>query len=122
MPSAPCRPHFPIDLGPLPVDAVNAVLGTELEPGNVRLSETAHRHMAEDHPDNYAICIASLPYTIAEPSFIGQAPQHTSNFELLRRDEPSGSQVRAGGGRIGDGPERRISRAELLSGGGRDSG
>jgi hypothetical protein len=86
MPSAPCRPHFPaLDLGPLPVDAVNAVLGTELEPGNVRLSETAHRHMAEDHPDDYAICIASLPYTIAEPSFIGQAPQHTSNFELLRR-------------------------------------
>ena len=55
MASASRRSHFPArDLGPLPVDAINAVLGTELEPGNVRLSEAAHRHMAEDHPDDYA--------------------------------------------------------------------
>lgn len=74
-----------IELGPLPADAINAVLGTELEPGLVRLSAVAHRHMAEDHPDDYPVCIAALPGAIAAPSFIGQAPGHAENFEIIRR-------------------------------------
>lgn len=90
-------PHYPaLDLGPLPVQLVNAALGTELEPGNVRMSAAAHRHMAEDHPDDYAVCAASLSLAIAEPSFIGQAPEHTSNFEMVRRiRHPDGKAVLA---------------------------
>jgi hypothetical protein len=68
--------------------------GTELDPGPVRLSEAAHRHMAEDHPDDYAVCITSLPQAIADPSFIGQAPKRTGNFELVRRvNRPDGKAV-----------------------------
>lgn len=79
-------PKFPpIDLGPLPVDLINAALGTELEPGRVRLSVTAHRHIAQDHPADYATCLAALPVAVAAPSFIGQAPGHTHNFEMVRR-------------------------------------
>ena len=83
-----------VDLGALPVDLVNAVLGTELEPGLVRLSERAHRHMAEDHPADYALCFASLRLAISAPSFIGQAPKRTGNFEMLRRvNHPDGKVV-----------------------------
>jgi hypothetical protein len=64
---------------------VNAALGTELEPGNARLSRTAHRHMAEDHAADYPICIAVLHQVVAAPTFIGQAPGHTRNFEMIRR-------------------------------------
>jgi hypothetical protein len=68
-------PKYPaVDLGQLPVGIINAVLGTELEPGRVRLSEQAHRHMAEDHPDDYAVCFPVLAAAIATPTFIGQAP------------------------------------------------
>jgi hypothetical protein len=82
----PRRPRYPaIDLGPLPVELINHVLATELEPGGVRLSERAHQHIAEDHPRDYALCLASLRKAIAEPSFIGHAPKHNGNFEIVRR-------------------------------------
>ncbi len=74
-----------VSLGPLPVEAINRVLGTELEPGPVRLSAVAHRHMAEEHPDDYAACIAALALAIASPTFVGQAPKHTRNFEIVKR-------------------------------------
>ena len=79
-------PRYPsVALGPPPVDAVNATLGTELVPGSVRLSPKAHRHMAEDHAEDYAVCFGALRIAIAAPTSIGQAPGHTRNFELIRR-------------------------------------
>ena len=74
-----------LDLGPLPVDLINRTLGTELEPGRVRLSARAHRHIAEDHPDDYQICIGALPGAIAAPTYIGQAPHQSRNIELVKR-------------------------------------
>jgi hypothetical protein len=60
----------------------------------VRLSATAHRHIAKDHPDDYPVCFPALAATIAEPSFIGQAPRRTGNFEMLRRiRHPNGKLV-----------------------------
>ncbi len=64
---------------------INRVLGTELEPGPAFMSGAAHKHAAEKHPEDYAVCIANLALTISSPSFIGQAPHHSENFELLRR-------------------------------------
>ena len=85
-----------IDFGQLPVDAINSILGTELDPGRVYLSSQAHRHVAEDHPDDYAACLAALPITISSPSFIGQAPRHVGNFEMVRRiNRPDGRVVLA---------------------------
>lgn len=74
-----------LNLGLLPASTVNAALGTEMVTALVRLSRQAHRHIAEDHPNDYAVCIAALPAAIATPSFIGQGPGHTRNFELVRR-------------------------------------
>ena len=78
-------PYPAIDLGPLPVDAINCALGTELEPGHARLSRTAHKHRAVDHPVEYPVCIAEIAAAIAAPTFIGQAPEHGRNFEMIRR-------------------------------------
>lgn len=88
-------PRYPsVALGPLPVDAVNATLGTELVPGNVRLSPKAHRHMAEDHAEDYAVCFGALRIAVMAPTFIGQAPGHTRNFEMIRRiARPDGKAV-----------------------------
>lgn len=79
------RSYEALDLGPLPAERINAALGTDLSPGAVRLSSQAHRHVAEDHPDDYATCIAALPAAIASPTFAGQAPGHGRNFEIVRR-------------------------------------
>jgi hypothetical protein len=91
----PPRPTYrSIDLGPLPTAAVNAAIGADLVPGRVRLSAQAHRHMAEDHADDYQACFAALPLAIASPSFAGQAPGQTRNFELIRRiARPDGKSV-----------------------------
>ncbi len=79
------KPFPALDLGELPVDLINRTLGTELGPGRVRLSGRAHRHIAEDHPNDYATCMKALPSVIAAPTYIGQAPHHARNIELVKR-------------------------------------
>ena len=79
------KSYKPKIFGALPVDLINVVLGTDLSPGNVRLSSKAHEHMAKDHPEDYPTCIEHLPLTIEDPTYIGQAPHHGRNFELVRR-------------------------------------
>jgi hypothetical protein len=41
--------------------------------------------MAEDHPKDYEICIKHLEVAISDPTYIGQAPHHAANFEMIRR-------------------------------------
>lgn len=72
-------------LCPVPVDKINAALGTELEPGHAWLSATAHRHMALDHPGDYPICITHLEAAISAPTYIGQAAHHPDNIEIIKR-------------------------------------
>ena len=111
------KPYPPIDLGLLPVAAVNAVLGTELESGRVRLSSQAHRHIAEDHPDDYATCLPALAATIAAPPAIGQAPRRTGNFEMVRRiNRPDGRPVLVAVGlKIDNTGEYRVRTRYLVS-------
>jgi hypothetical protein len=116
---APSPKFYPaIDLGALPVDAINAVLGTELEPGRVRLSQQAHRHVATDHPDDYDVCFPVLPVAIAAPSFIGQAPRRTGNFEIVRRiNHPDGRLVLVAiGMKTDDSGDYRVRSCYLVSG------
>jgi phage-Barnase-EndoU-ColicinE5/D-RelE like nuclease2 len=74
-----------ITFGPLPTDLINELLGTELRAGAVRLSARAHEHIAEDHPRDYEVCISHLAITIADPTFVGQSPRQSRNFEMIRR-------------------------------------
>ena len=74
-----------LELGQLPVELINATIGTDLIPGIVRLSSAAHRHMAKDHSADYAICRAALREAITIPTFIGQDPSHSRNLVIVKR-------------------------------------
>lgn len=61
-------------LGPLPVDLINATLGVDLEPGDAIITARAHRHIAQDHAEDYAAVMAYIRVLIAAPTYIGQSP------------------------------------------------
>jgi hypothetical protein len=72
-------------LGDLPHEMINLTLGLELAPGRVYLSALAHRHMATDHPADYPIVINAIKAAVTAPTFLGQAPRHAANFEVIKR-------------------------------------
>lgn len=72
-------------VGPLPVDLINKILDTYLEPGDLWVSKAAHRHIAEDHPIDYPIIIPALGTLLASPQYIGIDTKHKNNFNLIRR-------------------------------------
>ena len=72
-------------LGPLNVPLINRTLGAELVPGELYLSKQAHWHIAQDHREDYAVCMLALRRIGQSPGLIGQAPRHADNFELVIR-------------------------------------
>jgi hypothetical protein len=79
------KKYAQILLGALPVDLINATLEADLEPGDAILTSRAHRHVALDHPNDYAAVITYLALVIAQPTYIGQSPHHSGAFEMVRR-------------------------------------
>jgi hypothetical protein len=69
----------------LPVELINRTLQTDLAPGDAWLSTAAHQHFAEDHADDYVTCFPLLVQVIENPTWLGQAPEHSKNFELVTR-------------------------------------
>jgi hypothetical protein len=79
-------PYLARDFGLLPTARINRTIGTELAPGQAYLSSQAHKHIAEDHPQDYAACMAALEAgCVQRPTYAGQAPKHGENFELVCR-------------------------------------
>lgn len=77
-------PQYPgLTFGLLPVERINARLGTNLVPGMVTVSKAAHAHIANDHSLEYAQIMAALPGLIANPAFIGHDPKHPHAFYLI---------------------------------------
>lgn len=72
-------------VGPLAAAQINKALGLELELGDVWVSRACHRHIAEDHPDDYAHIKANITDIIREPMWVGQDPKHANNIYLIRR-------------------------------------
>jgi hypothetical protein len=85
------KPYKACRIGPLPVEIINDLLGTELEQGDAWLSVMAHSHMAEDHPGDYPVCFSNLADAIANPTYIGQDPQHGRNFIIVKRVQGGGA-------------------------------
>lgn len=67
----------------LPFAAINAALSLRLEHGKVHISRQTLRHIYERHPNDYAICVSAVEGIIKNPEFIGQAPHHRENFEVI---------------------------------------
>ena len=80
-------------VGPLPAAAINAALGTELDPGDVWVSKAAHQHIAVDHADDYAAVKANIIDIITAPTWVGQDPKHAENFYLVRRVPQQGKEA-----------------------------
>lgn len=72
-------------LGALPVELINATLDVELEPGDAIITSRAHRHIALDHPEDYAAVMTYIHLLIVQPTYIGQSPHHGDAFEMVRR-------------------------------------
>jgi hypothetical protein len=56
--------YKPILYGFLPVDIIAPLLKEDLREGRVRLSALAHRHIAQDHPEDYEFCLAHMAEAI----------------------------------------------------------
>jgi hypothetical protein len=76
---------LPKTLGPCPHELINRTLDLEIEAGNVVLSVRAEDHIKRDHPADYAVVMASLAQVGSNPGYIGQAPHHADNIEMVRR-------------------------------------
>lgn len=72
-------------VGPLPAAAINRAIGTELEIADVWVSKACHAHIAQDHPEDYAIIKANIVDIIRRPSMVGQDPRHGRNFYLVKK-------------------------------------
>jgi hypothetical protein len=80
------KPRFKaFRIGPLPADAINRALGTELDVADVWVSKAAHQHNALDHADDYAAVKANIIEIIRSPTWVGQDPKQPNNFYLVRR-------------------------------------
>jgi phage-Barnase-EndoU-ColicinE5/D-RelE like nuclease3 len=72
-------------LGPLPVDAINKTIGTELEPGDVVFSRAAQVHAARRHPIEYPLCLPHLAHVICDPLYVGDDHKNPDAIELIGR-------------------------------------
>lgn len=75
-------------VGPLPADLINRALQTELEIADVWVSKACHRHIAEDHTDDYPVIMANLIDVLRSPTYAGQDARHGGAFYLVKRVEP----------------------------------
>ncbi len=72
-------------VGPLPAQAINRAIDTELDVADVWVSKACHAHIAIDHPEDYPIIKANIIDIIRNPTMVGQDPQHGENFYLVKK-------------------------------------
>jgi hypothetical protein len=80
-------------ISPLPANAINAALSTELDVADVWVSKAAHQHIALDHAPDYPAVMANLIDIIRSPTWAGQDPKHSENFYLVRRVQTGGDPI-----------------------------
>ena len=82
-------------LGPLCANRINKIIGTELDVADVWVSKAAHRHIAEDHPEDYEAFWENLPELISNPSYVGQRPSKDDSFYLVANIDKDGGALMA---------------------------
>ena len=68
----------------LPCERVNELLKLELTGGAVHISEKVLQHIKERHPLDGVDDMQVIESVIIAPDYIGQAPHHQENFELIK--------------------------------------
>lgn len=72
-----------LDLGPLPVTKINAVLGGNLAAADAHFSIRAQSHSLMRHPADFELCRRYVSQIVSTPDYIGQAPDQADGFELI---------------------------------------
>ena len=72
-----------LDLGPLPVDQINGVLGLNLVAADAHYSVRAQNHSFTRHPADFELCRRHVAQIVAKPDYIGRAPDQVDGFELI---------------------------------------
>ncbi|KAA0592973.1 hypothetical protein J2848_005670 [Azospirillum lipoferum] len=77
--------HETLDLGPLPVDAINKALSLELEAGTAVLIPAIQLHVLRRHPEDYERLLPHVASVVNAPQFIGDDIRNPGKIELIAR-------------------------------------
>lgn len=79
--------HGPPDLeiGPMPVEAINRVLGYDLDPGTAVFSTAAQLHANRQHPAEYPKCLPHIGQVVLTPMFLGDDFANSGKIELISK-------------------------------------
>lgn len=69
----------------LPVDAINKVLGIEMDPGSVELSAGARRHAESRHPGDVPLILPHLAGIVRSPLYVGDDHRNPGKIEIVGR-------------------------------------
>nr|WP_137119125.1 hypothetical protein [Azospirillum argentinense] len=83
MPRKPKLAHESLELGSLPVDAVNRTLNFELDAGDVVLTPGVNAHVLKNHPKDHARCLPHIGSVIGNPLYAGDDFKNEGKFELI---------------------------------------
>jgi hypothetical protein len=83
--------HRELEIGPLPVDQINAATGLELVPGIVVLTRGAQVHAERRHPADFPRCLPHIATVIRGALYVGESIDHVGKCELVGRVQQIGS-------------------------------
>ena len=75
----------PYIFGPLPVEAINAALGLDLDPGEAVMSVNADRHAKRRHPADYGRCFPHIAAIVTTPLYVRDDFLNDGKIELVGR-------------------------------------
>jgi hypothetical protein len=80
-----------LELGPLPVEVIEATLGIEIEPGPVVFTVSNQKHSAVRHPDDFGRCLPHIGAVVANPTYLRDDFKNGGKIELIARVSALGS-------------------------------
>lgn len=75
----------PYIFGTLPVEAINAALGLDLDAGEAVMSVNADRHAKRRHPSDYARCFPHIATVVTTPLYVRDDFLNDGKIELVGR-------------------------------------
>ncbi|MBP2233130.1 hypothetical protein J2847_006465 [Azospirillum agricola] len=74
-----------LELGPLPVDIIEATLGIEVELGPVVFTVSNQKHALNKHPEDFGRCLPHIGTVVAKPTYLRDDFKNHGKIELISR-------------------------------------
>ena len=74
-----------LELGPLPVDVIEATLGIELEPGPVVFTVSNQKHALREHGEDFGRCLPHVGAVVANPMYLRDDFRNAGKIEMITR-------------------------------------